>query len=419
MKTIYQLIALLFNYFAVKKLSVIDFGTFSYFTSMIVFFSSLIVIGMPTYIQKHIARKQPLDSRYMFAIFILIPLIAALIYFFMIPVSMVQLKYFTLAIIIINGITSLTLAVSNGNANFTIQYKMLLVSSVWSLALLAYIFFFKQAMTLRLIFDFWVVNAIISLFYAIYILFSFKKTITFISNFKEKYQFIFINLFLIYAVSLPYEFSRVYDRFLIAKYFTPHLLGVYAFNCYIVMAVYSLMIRPLATICVTGLSAHIANIDAEAKIIFRYYLYILAIYFLIFVGYVPFSKEWLEMLGLYNYIGTTDIFLYVFFSILIFNISIPLTIKISLLDSHLTKMIYCCGSLLLFNVSFLFILIKHSFEIFLAGFLLAYFLHLMLCIILNYRYSLQISIAIGQQIYKLAKGGHAELKSFIAATDEL
>lgn len=409
---------LLFSYFIVKRLSINDFGIFSYLLSLIVFCSNFVVLGMPTYLQKQVARNEPLDWRYFVALLVIIPVMAGVVYSYVIPASDQYLKKFVIVITLINGFSSIAVSVSNGKECYKRQYTMLLVSSLWMLLLLIYMLMSKITLPLSLLFKLWLTNAVVLFSYSVCILWSYRKDITLRFNHSENYQLIFINLLLIYAVSLPFEFSRVYDRFLLTRYFSPQLLGIYAFNCYIVYSVYALMIRPMATICVTALSKHAHNIQEQARVVCRYYLYILLIYLLIFLGYVPFAKEWLELIGLSKYIGSTGIFIFVFFNILIFNLSLPLVIKITLSDSHLKKLSYACLSLLLFNTSLLFIVIKANIYYFLAGLMVSYALHFVLCLLLCYPSSMQLFKYIGHEIVKLVKGGRAELLAFMAVTDE-
>jgi hypothetical protein len=177
------------------------------------------------------------------------------------------------------------------------------------------------------------------------------------------------------------------------------------------------MVKPMMSVCITALSKAKSNIEQHATIICRYYLYTLLIFSLIFVGYAPFSKSWLELLGLTSYAGTTYIFIFAFFNTLLYALSIPFIIKISISSSKIQKLMYCCVSMLIFNVPLLFISLERQFIFFLYGFLIAFALNFITAIIFNYSYAKAIFRLILSMLGKLIRGGRTELLAFINPND--
>lgn len=406
LKSGFQIIDILFKYLVIKMLSVADIGVLLYVCSAIYFLSNTSVMGMFVYLQRQVAREETINFRYII-IALMFLIMSSVIIILILPVQVMSLKPYFILIILCNSINTMISAVCNGAHKYDSRYKILLISSGYMIFMIFYMMHQKTHYNLDVILYGWIVNSVIATLYAVKVLWSLK------SKFKVKYEqnvgfhIIMINLILIYSVSMPYDFARFYDRYLLSHFFSPNLLGIYTFNCSMILAVYSLLVMPTIGICLSALSKATTDIKLQAKIMIRYYFYIILVFTLIFIGYVPFAREWLELLGFTKYLGTTHVFIYVFLNMFFYALTIPFIINMSIAKSNILKIQYCLLSVIIFNIPLLFIHFDHRFIIFLIGFVCAYFLHFVVGILLNYSSLLELSRCLWHELIKVVKGGRS------------
>ncbi len=352
-----------------------DLGVFLYVCSIIYFLSNTSLMGMSVYMQRQIARNKSLNLRY-FMIAFLFLLVSCVVAYTILPQQLIALKPYFIVILICNTIVSLVIAVCYGSGRYDNRYKILLVSCGYMVALIFYMLYQKNHYDLNIIFYSWVANAVIATMYSIGVFIPLRKKLSFVKEPLVNSSAIMLNLILIYAVSMPFDYARFYDRFLLNHFFNSRILGMYSFNCSMILAAYSFLIMPIISICLTAISKNFTNIEVQAKIIFRFYIYTLVIFALIFVLYVPLAHKWLIWLGLTKYSDTVGVFIFVYLNMFIYALSIPFIIRISISDNNKEKFFYCLFSIAIFNIPLLFILIKPQLVMFLIGFLVPYTFHL-------------------------------------------
>lgn len=245
-------------------LSIADVGIFLYVCSAISFLSCTSVMGAGVYLQRQIARNEPVNFQYISSVLLFLALSAS-VAFLILPKQLMALKLYLIVIIVCNAITNFLIAICNGRGRYDIRYRILLISCCYMVFLIIYMLHQKTHYNLHVIFYSWIVNAVIATVYGIIMVRSFKEKIILKKEPNVSIRMILLNLLLIYSVLLPYDFARLYDRFLLHSFFSLHLLGIYTFNCSIMMAAYSLLIIPTVGICVTMLSKTLSNIDSRQK----------------------------------------------------------------------------------------------------------------------------------------------------------
>lgn len=406
LKSLFQIIDLLFKYYVIKMFSISDIGLFLYVCSIVYFFSNLAMVGMPVYLQRQVARNDAVNINYM-KFSLLFICLSCIFAYLILPAQLTILKPYFLLIILCNTIISSATAICYGNGKYDSRYKILLISCVYMVIMIFYMMFQKSHYHLNVIFYAWIINSVIALFYSIWLTWPFQKKTSLVKTKEVGTIVILSDLILIYAVFMPFDFSRLYDRFLIHHFFTQDLLGIYTFNYSLILAAYSFLVMPINSICMTALSKASLNVEEQAKVLIRFYVYIVAVFILLFVGYVPFAQNWLLLLGLKKYIGTTHIFISIYAYLFLYALSVPFTIIISIADNNRLKLKYGLLSLLLFSLPALSIAFDNRFVVFLFGFLLAFLSHLLLSIFVNYSYSKKLLYWLGCEIVYLIKNGRA------------
>ncbi len=393
-------------------LSIEDLGIFLYVCSTVYFLSNTSVMGAYVYLQRQVARQEVINARYLISILIFLVL-SSLIAVKVLPSQTTSLKPYFVLIIVCNSIITLINAIGNGAGHYDNRYKILLISSIYMVLLIIYMLYVKTNYNLNFIFYGWIVNTFIAAVYAGLMLFSIrlKFNLSKISNIG--FSTIILNLVLIYSVSMPYDFAKFYDRYLLSHYFSSGLLGLYTFNFSIIMAAFSFLVMPVISICLSALSKAQNDINVQAKIMLRYLMYILCVFVVIFIGYVPFTKYWLTLLGLNKYIGTTSTFIFVLIYMFLYSIAIPFIITISISNGHMIKIKYCLTSLLVFIIPLIFIKINHNFNIFLYGFLVAYFLHSMMAILFNYNSLRGLFYCMVGELMQILRSGPTGIRSLL------
>lgn len=413
LKSVFQIIDLLFKYLIIKRFSMSDLGVFLYVCSIIYFLSNTSLMGMSIYMQRQIARNNSLNFRYIMVVLLFL-LVSCVFAYIILPQQLMALKPYFIVILICNTIVSMVIAVCYGSGRYDNRYKILLVSCGYMVALIFYMLYKKNHYDLNLIFYSWVANAVIATIYSIGVFLPLRNKISFMKEPLVRSSTIMLNLILIYAVSMPFDYARFYDRFLLNHFFNSRILGMYSFNCSMMLAAYSFLIMPIISICMTSLSKNFANIERQAKIIFRFYIYTLFIFALIFIVYVPFAHKWLIWLGLIKYSDTVGVFIFVYLNMFIYALSIPFIIRISISDNNKEKFFYCLFSIAIFNIPMLFIIINPGFITFLSGFLVAYTFHLLLSVGLNYAYSKELIQSLRKEGSKLVNSGRAGILALIS-----
>lgn len=412
LKSLFQIIDLLFKYYVIKMFSISDIGIFLYVCSIVYFFSNLAMVGMPVYLQRQVARDDAININYMkFSLLFIV--MSCIFAYLILPLQLTALKPYFLLIILCNTIISSATAICYGHGKYDSRYKILLISCIYMIVMIFYMMFQKTHYHLNVIFYAWIINSVVAMLYSIKLSWPFQKKATVVKTKEIGTIVILFDLILIYAVFMPFDYSRLYDRFLIHHFFTQDLLGIYTFNYSLILAAYSFLIMPIYGICMTAFSKASLNIEEQAKVLLRFYLYIFAVFILLFVGYVPFSLNWLHLLGLQKYIGSTYIFIAIYAYLFLYALSVPFTIIISIADNNRLKLVYSMLSLLIFTLPALFIAIDSQFTVFLFGFLLAFFVHLLLSIFVNYSYSKKLLYWLGREVAFLMKNGRAGFLALI------
>lgn len=407
---------IVFKYLIIKKLSVGDVGIYLYLLSLILFFQNFATLGLPTYFQRQVARNETIDRGYI-NISSLFTIVAAIIAFLLMPHNAANFRGYIVTVIVFNAVIYVVVALCNGTGQYDYKYKFQAISNLYTLVLPICILF-NKTITLQIIMTAFFINAIVEFCYAMMILRKNWQSLKIMKSHTQNYWLILCDLMLIYVATMPYDFSRVYDRFLLNHFFSAYLLGVYVFNTYLVMGIYTIFVRPMMSVCMTAIAKAMTDIEQQAIIICRYYILMLLVFGLIFIGYVPFAKYWLELLRLTQYLGTTAIFVYTFFNILLYALSIPFVIKITINNNKAQKSLYCLASILIFNIPLLFIWYNHTFTAFLMGFLIAFLVHFITVMAFNYSYSKSVFKIMTHEIYKLIKGQGVGFLAFINPLSE-
>ena len=245
---------------------------------------------------------------------------------------------------------------------------------------------FHKDITFSLILKYWLANlAVIFVLILFSIFHLFRHVVKIDYNLKQAYPLIMIDLLLLYAVSIPDSFIRFFDRFLAHNFIGDVFLGQYAFNLMLVTMVYALFIRPVNSVLVTQISKAHGVLEDYVPIFMRYYLYGLAVYFILFCGYIFLSDQIFILCGLSKYLGTSYLFYVCFINAILYFIALPFSSLITLNDSGRKRLTYCICCIALFNTPLLLLYIHPTKGYFCAGFMLAYVFNVILCIIFEHR----------------------------------
>lgn len=386
LRALYQIIYLLFNLVIIKNLSVAEYGIYSYILSLTVYFSSIPLLGLPVYLQKSMAQQGEIEWRY-FKVTILSSIIAFFIAFYIMPPIPIYQKCIILFVILFNCLLTIPVSVNDGLGNYLFQHRFSIFNSLWMVACMIGITSHVMSMNLSIILIIWAINIFASfgiLFAVIKNLFQKKLTLSGINSETSSSPRLLPNtaldLLFLYAISLPDGFSRFYDRFLVTKFFDAHFLGTYSFNLMVVAMIYALFIRPLNSILFTKLAQSYHSLEDCIPIIKRYYMVGLTVYFICFIMYLLFSTYILQISGLEKYNHTTYMFFICMINAVLYLLTVPYISIITLNNNRKTKLIYCLGSLMIFNIPLVLLLITPSQTSYFIGFISAYFLNLLLAI---------------------------------------
>ena len=344
-KGIYQIIYILFNFTILKKLSVAEFGNYSFLLAVIVYFQSFIALGFPIYVQKKYSTGEPFSSVYFRAlllnIFIAIPIL-----FFFIDLELAE-KGFLLVILFSGILSSFISTLYNAIADYAQQYKLLLFGSLWQLALLLWVVIYESSISVELILCVWGINCLLYFGFLLFLLRKFIRKFSWTAS-KIKLHHAMWALFTIYAVSFPYEFSRFFDKWLIKEELNDTFLGLYAFNLFIVATIQSFFIRPLSSVLITNLSIAKDEISQKSRVVKNYLIFVFFTYLALIVSYFPLSNWLLGLVSLTEYQGTNYILIFLIANTFFYSISVPAIITLNLGDSNKNRLRYVGISVLLF-----------------------------------------------------------------------
>ena len=319
-KLVYTLFYFLFQFFIVKVMSKSDFGHFSFYTSVVVYFGSFSLLGSLVYGRRQIAKNEALDGS-----FLIVPLINFAIglgiIFWTIPASFrIQVELVTILLVSVS-ISAIT-TICNALERYTEQYKMIVWMSVWNLACLV-LLVMGHSFSVELLLRMWAINA---LFIVPVLFFRYRSTLRTVKIRWDGWRFVipsYITLIYLYLVGFPFEFSRYFDKWIIKTTFTGDFLGTYAFNVLVVTSFVSLFIRPLEGILATELAKIKHSSAKTTQIISRHYIKVIVLYIGLFF-YFPFSDLILKISRLEQYQGTSLIFLAVFSFYFLYSLGAPL-----------------------------------------------------------------------------------------------
>lgn len=387
LKAIYQLLYIVFVLVTMKRLSIADYGTYSYIVAIILYFSAIPLIGLPLYLQRSIARGEILHSQYCVIPFLSMCSSLLIVYLILPPMGGL-LKCQILIILCYNMLTAIIVAINDGRGIYTNQYKFLLLASLWMIICIFKTEVLHESLTIKNIIHYWMINAflvlLLALAYSIYL----SKFILKISHQKQQsYGFILGELLLLYSVNIPDSFAKFYDRYLANHYLDITFLGEYAFNSMIVLTLYAFFIRPINSYFISQFSKHSASVYNSAQLIKNYYIITLLIYSIVYLSYVPFAKLILTLLDLTKYQHTIYLFKFILANMILYLFAYPFVTLIAISGKAGTKIIYCIMSLLIFNLPLLLISMHADSQHFMIGFITAYSLNLLLVIWLARSYS--------------------------------
>lgn len=413
MRAIYQLSYMVFTVIVIKKLAVNEYGSYSYIVAMTVYFSSVPLLGLPLYLQRNMARGSVISYEY-FIIVLALTCIALILAYIMLPSMGLVQKIGVMLIILAACINTILVSINDGLGRYLFQYKFFLLTNLWSFICIFQVIFLRKNITFNLILNYWLTNSLIVLIVAFVIFFRLpKQGVKVVSQITTTYPLILADLILLYAVGIPDNFARFFDKFLAKKFLSDTFLGYYSFNLMAVTAVYALFLRPINSVLLTQMVKVYGSPQKFATLMKKYYLYGLLLYFSIFCVYFPFSDQILNLVGLSKYIGTIDIFTVCFINALLYMFAIPYTTFISLSESGKKKLCYSFLSVLIFNIPTLMLFIRPTQASFLAGFILAYFSNLLLCIGFEYKLASYCLRSMLDDMVRVSKHQYLKLQSLI------
>lgn len=385
LKSIYQFLYIAFVLLVMKNLNVDDYGTYSYVLSIILYFSAIPLLGLPLYLQKHIARKNIINIRYFYLALtsVLFGLVTA---FLILPNIGNMQKLFVLAIIAYNTLTAILVAVNDGIGKYSKQYMYLLIASIWMIFSITDVVIFHKSLTINLILRYWVINSTVVFIIAFINLLKVSFTLQFTRE-ARPYSLILIDLLLMYSVSIPDGFAKFYDKYLANKYLSTTFLGNYSFNLMLVVTAYAFFIRPMNSFFINQIAKNQNSITICSMLIRNFYCFAISIYVFIYCLYTLFSENILLIAGLERYLGTTHLFKICFLNIILYILAYPFIILLAMSGNNRNKLIYCISSIAIFNIPALFLAINGNVYNFLFGFILAYLLNFLLVIIFEYQYA--------------------------------
>lgn len=320
-KFAYTVFYFLFQFFVVKMMSKAEFGHFSFYTSVVVYFGSFSLLGAIVYSRRQIAKGKTLAGSYL-----LVPLVNFFVglgvVFFTVPKSP-RIWGELVVILSVSVIMSIITTICNALEQYTEQYKMIVWMSIWNLACLVFLLLGHQ-FSVEFLLRLWAINALCIL----PVLFiRYRKVISQLKIEWDGWRYFFpsyLSLIFLYLVVFPFEFFRYFDKWLIKTTFSADFLGSYAFNILIVTSFVSLFIRPLEGILATELAkVQLGSITKLSKIISRHYLKITVLYAgLLF--YIPLSNVILKVGGLTQYMSTVHIFLFIYAFYILYSFGAPL-----------------------------------------------------------------------------------------------
>lgn len=381
-KIIYQLLYVLFNLLILKQLSVEEYGEYSYLLALIIYFSALIQLGLPIYIQKNIAQGNSLDRQYFnisIGIFILVTFINFILQ------DNILYMILTEIIILSMVLVSIGTSMQNGKEDYVFQYRVVVISSVWMLFIVFGSYFFK--ITILSILLLWSINAIITIFYMIYFLKNsnvslFEKDSFTIDRLLTKGSL----LVTLFFVSIPYETFRVMDKIIIKERFDETLLGYYSFNLFAIMMVFSFSIRPLSSIMLTKIAQSKYDFLRVKYTVF-FMLINIMIFSIFYILYSIFAGFFLDLFGLEKYITSIEYFIYIWLYMLFYSLSIPFVMIINVELNNRKRLLYMVSSLvILIGIPVSALYSSMSFIELLILICISFFLHLILVIFLTRKY---------------------------------
>ena len=245
-KFAYTVFYFLFQFFVVKMMSKAEFGHFSFYTSVVVYFGSFSLLGAIVYSRRQIAKGKTLAGSYL-----LVPLVNFFVglgvVFFTGPKSP-RIWGELVVILSVSVIMSIITTICNALEQYTEQYKMIVWMSIWNLACLVFLLLGHQ-FSVEFLLRLWAINALCIL----PVLFiRYRKVISQLKIEWDGWRYFFpsyLSLIFLYLVVFPFEFFRYFDKWLIKTTFSADFLGSYAFNILIVTSFVSLFIR-VNSICV-------------------------------------------------------------------------------------------------------------------------------------------------------------------------
>ena len=383
LKAIYQITYIIFTLLVVKQLSVDSYGAYSYILALIVYFSSIPLLGLPTYLQKCLAKDGAFNKKYflfpLFATFLGVVFVSQLM-----DANTLFEKIAVVIIILFNSLMIITVSITDGLGRYTFQYYFLLINSLWMLYCLLKVFVFHQIIHLDTILSCWLINILLSSFLIIPLLFKLLHRRIQAPEIDPSSSFIFTDLLLFSAVTIPDAFARFYDKFLAHKYLGDQFLGQYSFNLMLVLTIYALFIRPINSILFTQLAKHHYSPIQSYRTVKVYYQFGFIVYWGFFFCYWLGNNYFLRLGGMTKYQDSMDLFFFCFINGLLYFIALPFMILITLSDNRYKKIVYCIASLLVFNIPLICLILSNSKVSFCIGFTLAYLLNAALSVYLEY-----------------------------------
>lgn len=404
LKSIYQVMYLIFALIVMKNLNVVEYGIYSYILSMIMYFSSIPLLGLPLYLQKSAVRNDVINLRYI-SVAIGSICLGLVIAWKLLPDLNSSLKISVIMIITYNILITTLVAINDGLGKYSYQYLYLLLASLWMAICIVQATVLHFTLDIQTILRYWEINSIIVFFIAfINLWYISTHALKFNNRPNKSYLHLFMDLLLIYSVSIPDGFAKFYDKYLANTYLEGDFLGKYSFNLMVVATVYAFLIRPINSIFITQLAKEKDNMHLCNQIIKNYYIFSLVIYSMIYIIYVTYFKEILNFVGLERYQDTVCLFKICFLNTILYILSYPFITLLAISNAERNKFIYCILSILIFNMPLLLLIYHSNSSNFLAGFLLSYSLNFLLILLFQYKYAIAFAKTLLTEIKTLTQG---------------
>lgn len=388
LKSCYQFIYVVFSLMVVQKLKIDEYGNYAYILALVIYFSAIPMLGLPIYLQKTSARREPIDIKYLI-VASCNGFLGALGAFALMPKLGLIEQLGILCIILFNTSLAFLVPVYDGSGRYTFQYKFLFFSSIWMGVCLFQALVLKLNLSLLQIIHYWMINAILALTLIIVVLYKTMRSRPFYRG-ENTYRGVFFELLFLYAIAVPDGFAKFIDRFTAHQFLSESFLGAYAFNLMLVMTVYAFFIRPINTVLFTELAKHTENQAKITEMIIKYFIYGFSFYACFGAVYLHTNTQLLQTLHLNQYLHTEHLFKYCLGYAILYFCSLPFTALLTLTATIKIRTIYCMLSLMIFSFPLFTTFYLPSTSNFLRAFFAAYTANLFLVILLQRKTAIRL-----------------------------